>query len=64
MVLVTRSIAWFSLRVGPNSEHIGQNLPDIWVDGKKLYQCQTLTWEGGEKQVYNLIYDKLALDPY
>ena len=39
--LVTRSITGFLLHVGQNTLHIRQLLPDIWVDGKELYQYQT-----------------------
>ena len=61
MGLVTRSITEFLLHDGHNTPHIGQLLPDIWVDGKKLYQFQLL--DGGERRRYMLTYDML-LDPY
>ena len=61
MGLITRSITEFSL--GLNTPHIGQLLPDIWVDGKKLYQYQRL--DDGEGQGYMLTCDKMSvLDPY
>ena len=58
MGLVTCSITEFSRH---NTPRIGQFLPDIWVDGRKLYQYQTLY--NGEGQRYVLVYHKL-LDPY
>ena len=65
--LVTRSITEFSLHAGHSNTdtHIQQLLlPDIWVDGKKLYQYRTtLEKDDGERQRYQLTYDKL-LDPY
>ena len=63
MGLITRSITEFLLHDGhtSNAPHIGQLPPDIWADGKKLYQYQTL--DGGERQRYVLTYDML-LDPY
>jgi hypothetical protein len=64
--LVTRSITEFSLHTTSTTDtHIGQLLlPDIWVDGKKLYQYLTiLRLDDGERQRYTLTYDKL-LDPY
>ena len=69
--LVTRSITEFSLHFGHNTittthTHIRQQLllPDIWVDGKKLYQYQTtFMLNDRERQRYMLTYDKL-LDPY
>ena len=62
MGLVTRSITKFSLHVGSiNTPHNGQSLPDIWVDGKKLYQYRTKVDEG--RQRYMLTYEKL-FDPY
>lgn len=67
--LVTRSItdSEFSLHVGHNTNtntpHVGQCLPDIWVDGKELYQYQTLDDEDG--QGYMLTYCMLQMsDPY
>jgi len=57
--LVTRSITELSINVGHNttSQHL---LPDFWVDGKKLYQYQTLTTlEDEERWRYVLTYDKL-----
>ena len=58
--LITRSITEFSINVN-TSQHL---LPDIWVDGKKLYQFQTLTiQDDGERWRYMLTRDKL-LDPY
>ena len=61
MGLITCSITEFSLHDGNNTRHIGQLLPDIWVDRKKLYQYQTL--DGEERQRYMLTYQRL-LDPY
>ena len=65
--LVTRSITEFSLHAGHSNTdtHIQQLLlPDIWVDGKKLYQnWTTIKMDDGERQRYTLTYDKL-LDPY
>ena len=61
MGLVTRSVIGFSLHIGHNIPHIGQLLPDVWVDGKKLYQYMTEVDE--EKQGYMLTYQKL-FDPY
>ena len=64
--LVTRSITEFSLHAGHSTTdtHIGQLLPDIWIDGKELYQYRTtLEMDEGERQRYTLTYDKL-LDPY
>jgi hypothetical protein len=59
--LITRSIAEFSLHVGHKT--IPQLLlPDIWVDGKKLYHSST-TLDDGERRRYMLSYDKL-LDRY
>ena len=64
--LITRSITEFSLHVGHNTTP-QLLLPDIWVDGKKLYQYQTLTTQdnvNGERQRYMLTYDKPPSDPY
>ena len=64
--LVTRSITEFSLHAGHSTTdtHIGQLLPDIWIDGKELYQYRTkLEMDEGERQRYTLTYGKL-LDPY
>ena len=63
--LVTRSITQFSIHVGRNTTSTPQLLlPDIWVDGKKLFQYRTLiTPDDGERRGYMLSYDKL-LDPY
>ena len=65
--LVTRSITEFSLHAGHGTTdtYIGQLLlPDIWIDGKKLYQYRTtLEMDEGERQRYTLTYDK-PLDPY
>ena len=61
MGLITRSIIGFSLHVEHNMSHIGQLLPDIWVDGKKLYQYRTQDDEA--RQRYMLTYQKL-FDPY
>ena len=65
MGLVTRSISDFSLHVGYGDvPHIGGLLlPDIWVAGKKLYQCQTSDYDDGGRRRYSLTYQKL-LDPY
>ena len=57
--LVTRSITEFSLHVGHNPQLL---LPDIWVDGDKLYQYRTML-DDGKRQRYMLTYDEL-LDPY
>ena len=65
MGLVTRSISNFSLHVGHDDtplHSISGILPDIWVDGKKLYQCQTLEDDGGRWR-YSLSFQEL-LDPY
>ena len=62
MGLVTSSVTGFSLHAGPtNIQHNGQLLPDIWVDGKKLYHYRTNVCE--DRQRYVLSYEKL-LDPY
>ena len=62
MELVTRSITNFS-HIGHNTPHIEQRLPDIWVEGKKLYQYRPLDDEEG--QGYLLTYGMLPmLDPY
>ena len=65
--LITRSITEFSLHAGHGTTdtYIGQLLlPDIWIDGKKLYQYRTtLKMDDGERQRYTLTHDKL-LDPY
>ena len=63
--LVTRSITEFSINVEHNTPP-HRLLPDIWVDGKRLYQYQTLTTLGdGERWRYMLTYysDNL-LAPY
>ena len=61
--LVTRSITEFSINAGHNTTP-QLLLPDFWVDGKKLYQYQTLITLGdAERRRYTPTYDKL-LDPY
>ena len=56
--LVTRSITEFSINAGHNTTP-QLLLPDFWVDGKKLYQYQTLITLGdAERRRYKL------LDPY
>jgi len=61
--LITRSITEFSINVEHNTTP-KLLLPDIWVDGKKLYQYQTLTTQDdGQRLRYMLTYDKL-LEPY
>ena len=59
--LASCSITGFSLHVGHDIPHIGQLLPDIWVDGKKLYQYRTLNNE--DRKRYMLTYHK-SFDPY
>ena len=59
--LITRSIIEFTIDAGHNTTTPQPLLPDIWVEGKKLYQHQTL--DNGERRRYLLTYDKL-LDPY
>ena len=60
--LVTRSITEFSLHVGHSTTP--QLLPDIWVDGKKLYQYRyQTTLDDGERRRYMLTFDE-PLDPY
>jgi hypothetical protein len=64
MGLVTRSVTGFSLHVEHTNipRHIGQLLPDIWVDGKKLYQYRTQIDE--ERQRYVLTNQMPLFDPY
>ena len=57
--LVTRSITEFSLHVGHNTTP-QLLLPDIWVDGKKLYQA---TLDDGERRRYRLTHDE-PFGPY
>jgi hypothetical protein len=63
VALAIRSITGFSLYTGIDIDipHIGQLLPDIWVDGKRLYQYQTHADE--EREGYMLTYQK-TFDPY
>ena len=65
--LVTRSITKFSFHAGHSTTETQIEqllLPDIWVDGKKLYQYRTtLKMDDGGRQRYTLTHDKL-LDPY
>ena len=62
--LITRSITKFSINDEHNITPPQLLLPDFWVNGKKLYQYQTLTTlDDGERLRYKLTYDKL-LDPY
>ena len=63
MPLIECSVAGFSLHGGDGSR-LWRIPPDIWVDGKKLYQYRTtLKMDDGERQRYTLTHDKL-LDPY
>ena len=59
--LITRSITEFSFYVGHNTTP--QLLPDIWVDGKKLYQYRYQTTLDDERRRYVLTFDE-PLDPY
>ena len=63
--LVTRSITEFSIDVEHNTTP-QPLLPLIWVDGKKLYQYQTLTTpDDGKRWRYMLTYDSdKLLNPY
>ena len=58
--LVTRRITEFSLHEGHNTTP-QLLLPDIWVDGKKLYQYQT-TLGDGERRRYKLTFGELLGD--
>ena len=61
MALITRSITGFSLHVGHDVPHIGHLWPDIWVDGKKLYQYQTQVDVARQKYV---LTSRHLFDPY
>jgi len=64
MRLIARSITEISIHDGHKTPHIGQKLPDIWVNRKELYQYQAMNDEERQKYVLTYYCDQNPLDPY
>ena len=56
MQFIEHSVTAFSLQIGGIELQSRQILPDLWIDGKKLYRYQPL--DGGVTQSYQLSYHK------